>query len=214
MKFREPTSGLTHLFGAILSLIGLVWLVILTRDDPAVLLTMIVYGASMTVLYIASAVYHLWDGTPETLDKLVRFDRVGIMLLIAGTYTPIVYAFMEGAWQWGMLITIWTLALFGSLYTIFVYRRGVSNKLWSTLYYTGMAGIGIITAPRFGASLPSNALMLILAGGAVYLCGAVVYTLRRPNLHRYFNYHDLWHVFVMVASACFFVAILRHIAMA
>lgn len=213
-RFREPTSGLTHLAAAVLSVFGLIWLIVVAHDDVARLLTLIVYGLSMIALYLASAVYHLMPASPRALNTLVRLDRVGIFLLIAGTYTPLVYHFMGGAWRWGLLTVVWAMALGGSLYTLFLYSRGRSKKVWMTLFYVGMGCAGVVSAPHMLAQMPSGALWLILGGGAVYIAGAVIYTLERPNFHRHFNFHDLWHVFVMAASALFFAAILVFVAMA
>jgi len=213
-RFREPTSGLTHLAAALLSLLGLIWLIVVARDDVARVVTLSVYGLSMVALYLASAVYHLTPGSPHVLNTLVRLDRVGIFLLIAGTYTPLVYHFTGGAWRWGLLTVVWAMALGGSLYTLFVYRRERSKKVWMTLFYVGMGCVGVVSAPHMLSQMPAGALWLILGGGAVYIAGAVVYTLEKPNFHRYFNFHDLWHLFVMAASALFFTAILMFVAMA
>lgn len=212
--FREPTSGFTHLAAALLSLIGLIWLVFLTIHDIGLMITMVIYGVSMTLLYLASTLYHLVKGPPRLIDLLVRFDLIGIHLLIAGTYTPLCYHFLDGIWRWGMLVVIWTLALGGSLYVIFVHRRGRKSALRLTFYYVAMGCLGVLVAPQFIALLPPGATWLIIAGGAVYLVGAVIYALDKPNIHRYFNAHDLWHLFVMGGSACFFAAILQHVALA
>ena len=213
-RFREPTSGLTHLAAAILSLVGLIWLIVVARGDFPRVLTLTVYGLSMVALYLASAIYHLTPASPRTLNTLVRLDRVGIFLLIAGTYTPLVYHFSGGAWRWGLLTAVWAMALGGSLYTLFLYSRERSKKLWMTLFYVGMGCVGVVSAPHMFAQMPPGALGLILGGGAVYIAGAVIYTLQKPNFHRYFNFHDLWHLFVMAASALFFAAILIFVAMA
>src|SRR5688572_11450388 len=89
--FREPVSGLTHLAGALLGVAGLVWLITLTQDDPAKMISMIVYGVSLILLYSASAALHLIKGSERTILWLCRFDHAAIYALIAGTYTPICY---------------------------------------------------------------------------------------------------------------------------
>lgn len=209
-RFREPTSGFTHLAGAMLSLVALLWLVRLTHTDPPKLVTILVFGATTILLYSASAAYHLVDGSPKTLNRLVRFDRVGIYLLIAGTYTPVCYVFMAGVWRWLMLGAVWITAIAGSLYVVFCFQRGVSRKLPLTLTYVAMGLLGVIGLPQ--AVMPAGAVGLIALGGLVYLVGTVVYSLDRPNLHRHFRAHDLWHVFVLAGSVFFFTVVFVYIA--
>ena len=209
-RFREPTSGFTHLAGAVLSLIALIWLVRLTHGDLPKLITVIIFGTTTILLYSASAAYHLIDGSPKTLNRLVRFDRVGIYLLIAGTYTPMCYMFMEGSWRWLMLAAVWITAIVGSLYVMLCFQRGVSKKLPVTLTYVAMGMLGLIGLPQ--AMMPSGAFALIATGGLVYLVGTVVYSLDRPNLHRHFRAHDLWHIFVMAGSVFFFTVVFVYVA--
>ena len=212
IRFREPTSGLTHLFAAILSAAGLVWLIALTHNDTPKLLTMLIYGGSMILLYLASATYHLTRGPQKLIDRLIRLDLAGIALLIAGTYTPLTYHYLDGPWRWGMLGLVWILALGGAVYVIFLHhKRSLSLRLLS--FYLGLGAVGLVGAPYFVTLLPTGALALILLGGTIYLVGAVVFALNRPNLHRYFNAHDLWHLFVMGGSACYFVVIVEFVAL-
>jgi hemolysin III len=212
-RFREPVSGFTHLFAAGLSLLGLIWLVDLTRHDPARLLTMLIYGASMVTLFAASAIYHLAKGSPRTLNLLVRIDLIGIFLLIAGTYTPLCAYFLDGLGRVAMLGAVWTMAALGCLYVALIHRRR-KLSLALTGYFVAMGSVGVIGAPYFASVMPPGAVLLILAGGATYLAGTVVFAIDRPNLHRHFSAHDLWHLFVMGGSAFFFTAILLYVALA
>jgi hemolysin III len=212
--FRHPTSGFTHLAGAVLSFIGLIVLIRLTYDEPGKLITIVIYGTCMILLYLASTVYHLWNGSDRTISLLVRFDLIGIYLLIAGTYTPVVYHFLDGWIMWTVLALEWTLALGGIIYVAFIHRRRDAFNLRLTLYYVLVGGVGLLGAPYFVHELPIGATLLLLAGGATYLVGTVVFAMGRPNLHRYFNAHDLWHIFVMGGSVWFFAVILHYIALA
>jgi hemolysin III len=207
-RFPEPTSGFTHLVGALLSAVGLAWLVILTRDEPGKLVSMVVYGVSLVLLYSASSALHLIDGSARIRRLLNRFDHAAIYLLIAGTYTPFCYNVLSGKWRWEMLGAIWSLAVFGILYKLFCrWRRSTS-----TLYYIVMGWLGIVLVPVVLNLLPVGALLLILGGGIVYTIGGVIFALDKPNLHRYFNAHDLWHIFVMGGSVLHFAAIVLYIA--
>ena len=50
--------------------------------------------------------------------------------------------------------------------------------------------------------------MLLIAGGALYTLGAVVYAIRRPNLWpRTFGFHEVFHALVIAAALAHFIAI-------
>lgn len=202
-RFPEPTSGFTHLFSALAAAAALVWLVSAAQHEPAKLAALAVYGASLVALYAASSALHLVSGGERVRRLLLRFDHAAIYLLIAGTYTPFCYHFLSGGWRWGMLAAVWSLALVGVVYKLW-FRW---NSTASLIFYLLMGWVGVIAAPVALHLLPLGALALLLAGGAVYTLGAVVFALDKPNLHRYFNAHDLWHVFVMGGSALHFIAV-------
>jgi hemolysin III len=208
-RFREPTSGFTHLAGAGLSFLALIALVIVTWGDLPRMTAVTVFGMTAVLLYSASAALHLSYGSPKTINRLNRLDRASIFIVIAGTYTPMCHAFLEGNARWVMLVLVWSAALCGSLYTVLRFRRGISNPLPMTLAYIGMGALGLLIAPQ--AMLPTGALLLILAGGAIYLVGCVIYSLDQPNLHENFNAHDLWHIFVLAGSVLFFAMVFAYI---
>lgn len=212
--FRDPTSSLTHFIAALISLFGLLFLVWLTWDEPGKLLVMMIYGLTTIALYLASGIYHMPRGEARLINRLVKFDRASIFLQIAGTYTPFIVYYLGGAWRWGMLATMWGIALLGSAYVILYYVRGVSRKSVYTLLYVGMGVGGLVALPELLPVIPPGAALLMLAGGAFYLIGTLIYSLNVPNLHpRFFSAHDMWHLMTMAGSTCFFFAILGYIAL-
>jgi hemolysin III len=55
---HEPMSTLTHLFGALASLAGLILLLSITWNQPGKLVSVAIYGTSMVILYSASTLFH------------------------------------------------------------------------------------------------------------------------------------------------------------
>ena len=90
-KMREPVNGLTHYFGAVLALIGLIVLLSLSRDDLDKQRTMLIYGTTLVLMLLSSASYHLLHGSAKSLGLLRKIDHATIYILIAGTYTPICF---------------------------------------------------------------------------------------------------------------------------
>ncbi len=207
-RFREPVNGFSHLGGALLALIGLIGLIAATWQTPGKMISLFIYGASLVLIYSASSALHLTHGSERTLDVLNRIDHAAIYVLIAGTYTPFCYNLLSGAWRWGMLILVWGLAAAGAIYMLIFLGK---SRWLMTFLYLAMGWVALIGAPHILATLPGGAIALLAAGGIVYTVGAIIFALEKPNLHRYFGYHELWHVFVMVASAIQFLAVVRYV---
>lgn len=200
---REPVNSLTHGAGAVLALVGMIWLVWLSRETPGRAVALAIFGTSMVLLYTASSVMHWYNGSETLLHRLTQMDHAAIYLLIAGSYTPFTYAFLEGepVWRWGMLISVWVLALIGVILKLGFNMYGHI----STLFYVLMGWLAIVGAGKFFA-YNFEAMMLILIGGIVYTIGAVIFAIQKPNFHKYFGHHELWHIFVLGGSACHFIA--------
>ena len=121
-KLREPVNGLTHFFTAIAAIIGLIVLLIVGWGDTGRVISLLVYGISLILLFFASGFYHMVKGKPEVITRLRKFDHAAIYLLIAGTYTPLCWNMFTGFWKWGLLSIIWSLAIIGAGIKVFIVR--------------------------------------------------------------------------------------------
>lgn len=210
-KFRDPVSGLIHLFSAALALVGLVLLLILSRGEGLKQLSMGIYGVSLVTLFTASAVYHLANPNETMLLKLRKFDHSAIYLLIAGTYTSICINFFEGWLRWGFLALIWGIALAGVIVKLFV----INAPRWVTAgVYLIMGWMALLVVKPMLQSMPAAALWWLLAGGLTYSIGAVIYITKKLDFWPgVFGFHEAWHVFVSLAALCHFIMIFRYIAL-
>lgn len=208
LRFREPVSGFTHLFGAVLSLVGMVWLIWLARDYPGRAVALGIFGLSMVLVYSASTIMHLYNGSKKMIHRLNQLDHSAIYVMIAGTYTPFTYTFLTDVWRWGLLSTIWGLAIVGIILKLGFNMYGHV----STLFYVLMGWIAVIGFPQFINTDFVNALGLVVAGGLTYTIGAVIFAIKRPNFHEHFGYHEVWHLFVLAGSAFHFAAAVLWVA--
>ena len=208
-RFREPVNGFTHLAGAVLSAFGLIWLIAITQSSTPKMMSLMVYGVSMILLYAASATFHLTRTSPERLLWLRRFDHAAIYVMIAGTYTPLFYHVLDGSMRWWLLVIVWGVALAGAAYKLFFLQ---DSGLISLACYVIVGSIGVICAPQTLQVLPLGAIALIMIGGVCYLIGVVIFGLEKPNFYRHFGHHEIWHLLVMAGSIVHFTAILIYIA--
>ena len=56
--------GWSHGLAAVAAIVGLAALVVTTRNDPAKLVSMIIYGAGLVLLFAVSATYHIFNWPP------------------------------------------------------------------------------------------------------------------------------------------------------
>ena len=203
---REPVNSLTHWAGALLGLIGLVALLIVGWSTPAKIISLAIYGVSLIAMFSASATYHMVQAKEKVLLILRKIDHSAIYLLIAGTYTPFCVNAFEGFWKWGMLSIIWSLAVIGIIVKVFYIRapRWLNAGIYLIMGWLCIAAVG-----QMLAALPLWVTLWLIAGGVIYSVGAVVYITKIFNFKPgVFGFHEMWHIFVMLAAAAHFVAVL------
>ena len=205
-KLREPVNSLTHWAGAILALAGLIALLIVGWGMPLKVVSLVIYGVSLIFLFSASATYHMVQVKDKALEIFRKVDHAAIFFLIAGTYTPFCINAFTGFWQWGMLTIIWSLAIIGIVVKIFVVR---APRWLNAGIYVVMGWLCIGAAGQMLAALPAWVLTWLIIGGVTYTLGAVVYSTKMFNfVPGVFGFHEVWHIFVLLAAAAHFVAVM------
>jgi len=209
-KFREPVNGLTHLIAAGAALIGLVVLLIIGWGQPGKMISLTIYGLSLTLLFLASGIYHSVKAKPSAMLKLRKFDHSAIYLLIAGTYTPICFNMFDGFWKWGMLGIVWGLALAGIGVKIFF----IKAPRWVTAgVYLIMGWLCILGIQEILRALPVGAIIWLAAGGIIFTLGALVYITKTMDfIPGVFGFHEVWHIFVILGALAHFIMIAAYIA--
>ncbi len=205
MTIREPFNAISHAAGALLALIGSVFLLSKGGGVAAHTAALAVYGFSLVGLFSASGAYHWAVVKPAALQKLRKFDHSAIYLLIAGTYTPFCVIAFTGFWQWGMLAIIWSLAAAGIIAKLFI----INTPRWVTAgLYIAMGWLSIFAVGEFQRQLAPVSITLMLAGGLIYTLGAVIYITKKGNFRPgVFGFHELWHVAVLLGAATHFAAV-------
>ena len=203
-KREEWFNVLTHGTGALLSVFALIALVYFSaiRGTRMQLTASIIFGISLFTLYTASTIYHAmtrlrWKRLFQTVDHLC------IYLLIAGTYTPVALLGLKGTWGWIIFTLIWALAAIGFVFKLSPLRN---REKASLLLYLVMGWLIIIALKPLIQAMPTEPLLLLLAGGLSYTMG--VYFFVKGNVP---YYHTIWHLFVLAGSAFHFFGIFLYL---
>ena len=202
----ERFNSFTHIFGAVLAVAGFVVLMVFAaqQGDPRKIVSFSVYGASLVLLYLTSALYHSIRGEAKALLQLL--DHQAIYVLIAGTYTPFTLVTLRGGWGWTLFGVVWGLAVLGLVVDAHpATRRG--RRLLPLAIYLAMGWLCLIALGPLLERLPTTGFALLLIGGICYTGGIGFYLLDKRVRH----FHGIWHLFVLAGSISHFFAILLYL---
>ena len=211
IKVKDPVSGFSHLFGAVLSAIGLYFLIRYAIANGTVWHTVSfsIFGASLILLYTASSAYHLLIVPEKSSIILRKIDHMMIYVLIAGTYTPVCLIPLRGSWGWSLLISIWGIAVTGIILKLLWFN---APRWLSTLFYVIMGWLIVIAFVPLVRAMPTGAILWLVAGGLFYTVGAIIYGTKWPRLKsKVFGFHEVFHIFVLYGSLCHFWMMFRYV---
>lgn len=209
MRIKDPVSGISHLVGFVAAIIGLVILILRSYGNLSSLITMVIYGSSLVLLYGASSIYHLLNTSDKQAILLRKADHTSIFILIAGCYTPVFYHALDGYWQIVMLTLVWVFCLAGV-----ILKSAWINvpRLVSTALYVIMGWLAVVPFYQLTQNLPLQAILLMIGGGIFYTIGAVIYATKKLNpFPPLVGFHEVFHFLVLAGSITHYVLMLKYI---
>ena len=200
---EEIANAISHGVGAALAIVALV-LLIIKADSAIGVVTGVIYASIMILLYIISCIYH--SLSPRLTGKKVLrvMDHCNVLLMVAGTYTPICLSMLGGALGWTMFGIVWGVTILAIVLNCIDIEKYKKMCLACNLLL-GWAAL-IIIKPLV-AACPFNGLVLLFGGGVVYSIGAILYGLGKKK--RYV--HSIFHFFVVGASVLHFFMIYLYV---
>ena len=164
-----------------------------------------VFMVTSLLLFGNSALYHRFNWGLKTKAVLKRIDHANILLLIAGTYTPLATLALPPAKGALLLVLVWSGALLGILFRVFWIHA--PRWLYVALYLLlGWAAV-MYLVDLLNADLAM--MVLVCVGGLLYTGGAIVYALKKPNpWPGTFGFHEIFHVCTVLAFLCHWTACL------
>lgn len=201
---EEKLNILSHGIGFVLSLVALVMLILKAWKigEPKYLVSFIIFGASMVLLYAASTFYHSAK-THRLRIKLNILDHAAIYILIAGTYTPFALVTLDGTTGWTILWVVWIMALIGVILKLFYAGR---YQVLSTIMYVAMGWLIIFAINPLIENLSTPGLWWLFAGGISYTIGAIIFMQNRIPYN-----HAIFHIFVLLGTFSHFISIYFYI---
>jgi len=210
-EIKPKLRGWLHLATAPLTLAAGIVLVVMSPTATTRIGSTLFAGSAL-VLFSVSAIYHTGTWSPRTWAFLRRFDHSNIFLLIAGSYTPFALILLEGTQQVVLLSVVWSGAIAGVAFRVF--WTDAPRWLYTPIYIAlGWAAVFFIPgffrgATDLGLGVGIAVFTLIVAGGALYTLGGVVYGFKRPNpWPRWFGFHEVFHTFTILAFVSHYVGV-------
>lgn len=188
---EEIGNAVTHGIGAIFAIVAMV-LMIIKSNSPIKVIASVIYGVSLTFMFLMSCLYHSfkWGRTVKRIWR--RFDYCSIYLLIGGTFTPLFLVY------WGNVLGIvltcvqWALIILGITF-VAVFGPGKFRWLHFTLYFL-IGWSGIMFIPGWIKN-DLSLLFYILGGGLIYTIGMIPFAKRGKK-----SAHFIWHIFVTLGA--------------
>lgn len=202
---RPSWRGAVHVLGLAVAAPAAGALVLMANVGTGLRIALAVYALGLCIMFGASATYHRWVHGLRARCAWRRVDHAAIFAAIAGSSTPIVLAALPGAPGVVLIGAVWSAALTGA---------GLKLSRWAGGDRAGMAmyavtvAVSAVAVPWLWVRHGVGPAALVVVGGVVYLVGAVGFAKRWPTLRpAVFSFHEVWHVFTVVAATIQFAAI-------
>ena len=197
---EEIANSVSHGVALVAALIAAPILIVSSiGDGPLHVVGASVFSATMVLLYLASTLYHAVPvGRAKKVFQIL--DHNAIYLLIAGTYTPFTLGVLSGARGWMLFGLVWGLAVLG---LVLKSTGRLKHPIASAALYLGMGWLVLLVMEPLWLKVPAWGLFWLIAGGAAYTAGVAFFAAERVRYG-----HFVWHLFVVLGTACHFNAVL------
>ncbi|MBQ5695045.1 MAG: hemolysin III family protein [Clostridium sp.] len=211
-KLREPINSITHFVGAGLSFIALIaMLVKVAISAPSVIsiLSVTIFGISLTLLYATSGTYHGIISTEKVIKFFQKLDHSMIFVLIAGSYAPFCLISIGDKFGFTMFLIMITLAIVGIIFKLCWFNC----PCWvDSVMYIGMGWIALFMIKPLAAILPGISLFWLVLGGILYTIGGIIYATKSKKLTiGNWGFHEIFHIFILLGSLSHFICVYTYV---
>lgn len=180
-------------------------LVVLAADTTKARWGALVYAIGLVALFGVSGTYHRGRWSHEARRRMQKLDHATIFVMIAGSYTPLCLLAIRG---WTSPLFLGFAWLGASVGVVLAFRGGRRSRIAKGVLYIALGWVSVGAMPQLVENLSLTELVLIGVGGVLYTVGAIFLATNWPDpFPRVFGYHEVWHVLVVAAVVCHFIAI-------
>jgi hemolysin III len=190
--------GVSHQWAFFVSLatgVALVW----TAPAGRATVGAAVFAFAVTAMLGVSALYHRVEWQPDTRRRIRRLDHAMIFVLIAASNTPFALLALHGTLATVILSIAWAGAAGG----VVLQLVWTDHPKWaSSTIGIALGWVGLVTLTQLPGTIGWASVAVLIASGAAYTAGAVIYARERPNpWPGVFGYHEVFHALVLAAAA-------------
>lgn len=195
---EERINVITHAFGAIVSVVAALSMLIISIKDFTVvrLIGSLVFGVSLIYLYVNSTLYHNEQNPIKRITRQ-KLDHSSINVLIAGSNTFFLVTGLHSNLGYILCAVNWGLSIISMILNAINVKKFRAPTM---VIYILTGWLSIFFAHIILAAI-GTAFWVLLAGGLFYTFGLIFYAIKKPYMHA------VWHFFVLGGS-------LSHIAAA
>lgn len=204
LELRPLLRGWLHLVCAVLA-VPAGAILVSHADEGRAVVGAAVYSIGMVAMFGVSATYHRIRWTARTRPWLKRADHAAIFVMIAGSYTPLCLVTLRDTFGSWLLAGVWASTALGVLGAF----TGIAEKrIVGLVAYSAMGWAAAAAMPALFNRLGGWNFVLLIVGGVLYSGGSIILGTRWPRgVPHVFGYHEIWHVFVVVAVVLHFIVV-------
>jgi hemolysin III len=191
-------DNFVHIVGLLLGTVGAAALMSRAVVERSAIVPLSIYAFGLVVMLGCSAAYHL-AVDPARRAWLRRLDHAAIFVMIAGTYTPFLARVADNTVGYTFMALVWTVAVMGVIAKL---SLSLKNEALSIVIYLALGWALVAAFEPLTATLDPTTVGLLLAGGILYSVGVGAYLWGGLPFQR-----AIWHLFVLAAAACHYVAV-------
>ncbi|MES2995362.1 MAG: hemolysin III family protein [Verrucomicrobiota bacterium] len=203
---REPFNGYSHLAAAVVAFVAGVILIGNSGGAPMVTSAKTFYALTLFLAFFSSALFHLVIGPPSLIERLRNFDHFCIRALIVGTYAPFAIVMLPPGWSIGILGTFAFLVFMES--ALASRANGKTTRIRKSCSYIALASLSLIAVPFLWDRFKEPILWTCL-GSCFYILGAWCYLKKFPPKSALIDFHQTWHICVIIGAFIHYAVIFR-----